>query len=54
MLEVRESNVEARRLYETLGFRAVGVKRNYYKKEKEDAVLMRFVLDRGGTGEVRD
>lgn len=46
MLEVRESNLEARRLYETLGFRAVGLKRNYYKKEKEDAVLMRCLFER--------
>lgn len=44
-LEVRESNVEARKLYETLGFRAVGLKRGYYKKENEDAILMRCFLD---------
>ena len=49
MLEVRESNVEARRLYETLGFRAVGIKRNYYKREGEDAVLMRLQIG-GGEG----
>jgi ribosomal-protein-alanine N-acetyltransferase len=54
MLEVRESNVEARRLYETLGFRAVGVKRNYYTKENEDAILMRYALEERGAGGVKD
>lgn len=44
ILEVRESNIEARKLYETLGFRAVGLRKNYYKTEKEDAILMRCLL----------
>ena len=43
-LEGRESNAEARSLYEALGFHAVGVKRNYYKKEGEDAVVMKLRL----------
>jgi ribosomal-protein-alanine N-acetyltransferase len=45
MLEVRESNVEARRLYEHLGFCPVGVKPDYYRVEKEDAILMRYTLE---------
>jgi ribosomal-protein-alanine N-acetyltransferase len=40
VLEVRRSNVEAQRLYESLGFVRVGVRKNYYVKEKEDAILM--------------
>ncbi|WP_448585644.1 GNAT family N-acetyltransferase [Thermaurantiacus sp.] len=31
LLEVRESNAPARRLYETLGFRPVGVRPDYYR-----------------------
>jgi len=52
VLEVRESNVEAIKLYETLGFRTVGLKRNYYKKENEDAILMRCLLGGNAAGEV--
>ena len=39
-LEVRESNLPARRLYESCGFRTVAVRKNYYEKPREDAVLM--------------
>ncbi len=39
-LEVRESNLAARRLYERCGFETVGVRRNYYERPREDAVLM--------------
>lgn len=39
-LEVRESNDGARQLYETEGFRAVGLRKGYYSKTKEDAVIM--------------
>lgn len=44
-LEVRASNTPARRLYEKLGFAAVGIRKNYYDNPREDAVVMR--LDRG-------
>jgi len=44
VLEVRRSNLEAQRLYETLGFVQVGVRRNYYTKEGEDAILMSCFL----------
>ena len=47
VLEVRKSNVEAQNLYETLGFRAVGSIRDYYKVEKEDAVVMELLLEDG-------
>lgn len=40
-LEVRESNVAARRLYETEGFRVVGRRPRYYTRPREDALVMR-------------
>ena len=39
-LEVRESNTPAQNLYRKHGFSAVGKRKNYYDKPKEDAVLM--------------
>ena len=39
-LEVRESNLPARRLYEKCGYETVGVRKNYYEKPAENAVLM--------------
>lgn len=39
-LEVRESNTRARALYESLEFRAVGLRKGYYAKTNEDAVVM--------------
>lgn len=39
-LEVRESNVAARRLYERAGFATAGVRADYYSEPKEDAILM--------------
>ena len=43
-LEVRESNLCARRLYESEGFVPVGKRRGYYKKPTEDALVMRAEL----------
>jgi ribosomal-protein-alanine N-acetyltransferase len=39
LLEVRESNLPARRLYQKQGFREVGRRRNYYADPSEDAIL---------------
>lgn len=39
-LEVRRSNVAALALYTSLGFRAVGMRPNYYSDNREDAVIM--------------
>jgi [ribosomal protein S18]-alanine N-acetyltransferase len=44
-LEVRESNVEARALYERFGFRVVGSRRGYYTDTREDAILMTLLMD---------
>ena len=38
-LEVRESNLPARRLYSSLGFYEVGKRKAYYKLPTEDAIL---------------
>ncbi len=40
-LEVRDSNVAARALYESLGFVVEGVRPKYYGRAQEDAVLMK-------------
>lgn len=46
-LEVRESNVPAIALYSKHGFHSVGVRRNYYEKPRENAILMtKFFADR--------
>jgi ribosomal-protein-alanine N-acetyltransferase len=39
-LEVRRSNHPARQLYESLGFRLVGVRRDYYSDPVEDALIL--------------
>ena len=40
-LEVRASNAPAIALYEALGFHQVGLRRNYYRNPKEDALILR-------------
>ena len=39
-LEVRYSNAAAIRLYESLGFIRAGIRKDFYSKPKEDAVIM--------------
>jgi len=41
-LEVRESNLAARALYEQAGFQAIGTRRGYYHNPTEDARLMQY------------
>lgn len=43
-LEVRRSNFGAITLYRELGFRPVGVRKNYYTDEGEDALVMSLDL----------
>jgi len=43
-LEVRESNAAARTLYEKAGFELVGRRRAYYTAPREDACVMRLLL----------
>lgn len=39
-LEVRESNIGAIHLYDTMGFENVGIRKNFYEKPKENAIIM--------------
>lgn len=39
-LEVRVSNENARALYECMGFRQLGLRKNYYHNPKEDALIL--------------
>lgn len=43
-LEVRESNIPAISLYESEGFERIGVRKGYYDKPKEDALLYTKIL----------
>ena len=41
-LEVRQSNVAARKLYHSLGFETVAVRQDYYSQPMESAIVMKF------------
>lgn len=43
-LEVRESNIPAIKLYEKTGFERVGLRKNFYKDPRENAILMTKIL----------
>ena len=43
-LEVRESNAAARHLYDKNGFEILGVRKRYYSKPVEDAIIMRKTI----------
>ena len=44
-LEVRVSNLPAISLYEQLGFTQIGLRRNYYRNPREDALILRKEWD---------
>lgn len=46
-LEVRSSNLAAQQLYFKHGFKRVGLRKNYYSREKEDAQLLSLYLEEG-------
>jgi ribosomal-protein-alanine N-acetyltransferase len=41
-LEVRQSNLAARKLYNGLGFQVIAVRQNYYNSPTESAIVMKF------------
>lgn len=41
LLEVRQSNWPALQLYRSLGFQVSSIRRNYYERPREDALLLR-------------
>ena len=43
-LEVRQGNLPAVRLYESLGFEKIGIRKNFYSDPKEDALILRKEL----------
>lgn len=43
-LEVRESNLAARALYQSRGFDMVGQRRGYYQRPSEDALVLRRTM----------
>jgi len=52
-LEVRTSNARAQRLYERLGYRALGLRKGYYPApagQREDAIVMGLDLTGGADG----
>lgn len=44
LLEVRVSNVPAQRLYQSLGFEEIGIRKGYYSNPAEDALLYQCCL----------
>lgn len=44
-LEVRASNDPAKKLYEKIGFIQVGLRKNYYRNPREDALILRKELE---------
>jgi len=52
-LEVRKSNLAARKLYETFGFSVIGERPNYYGEHREPAIVMELEIT-GGEAMVAD
>lgn len=50
LLEVRSTNMGARRFYQSLGFRVVGERPRYYGRNGEPAVLMDLILEASANG----
>jgi ribosomal-protein-alanine N-acetyltransferase len=49
LLEVRQSNWAALALYRSFGFAAVGVRKAYYERPREDALVLRMILEIPGS-----
>jgi len=46
-LEVRPSNIPARQLYESFGFKEAGTRPRYYQDTQEDALLLTLYFEEG-------
>lgn len=44
-LEVRVSNEPAKGLYKKLGFEESGIRKNFYERPREDAIVMRYAIN---------
>ena len=49
-LEVRPSNLAANALYKRFGFRRLGIRKHYYRDNREDAIVMEAYLHSSGSG----
>jgi ribosomal-protein-alanine N-acetyltransferase len=45
LLEVRKSNIAARKLYQSCGFEETGTRKSYYSNPLEDAVVMKKKIE---------
>lgn len=45
-LEVRQSNAAAKALYSSLGFKTLGIRKNFYEKPLENADIMSKIISR--------
>jgi len=43
-LDVRMSNFKAHSLYKKVGFEEIGIRKNYYSKPEEDAIVMGMIM----------
>lgn len=46
-LEVRESNDAARRLYEKMKYKQIGIRKRFYERPVEDAIVMSKMYTEG-------
>ena len=44
-LEVRESNVNAIKLYEKMEYKNIGIRKNFYEKPVENAIIMSKIIE---------
>ena len=45
LLEVRQSNLPAQKVYSNKGFNQIAVRKNYYQHPKEDAIIMSLEIE---------